>query len=225
MIPQGVHTSLSGIPYWTTDVGGYFPNQENHSPYMKELIVRWYQFGAFCPIFRTHGCRTCGKGDTPLERTCQQEPDVAPCVSDSVKLQPSCAANEVWSYGNDTQVLLEKYIRVREQLKPYIAELSANVTASGVPTMRPLWYEFPTDPESVSVNDQYLLGPRLLVAPVVIQNATEREVYFPAGADWQSFFDPSAAVVKGGSRQMVQAPLDIIPVYWRKPCAAVNVEA
>ena len=94
--------------------------------------------------------------------------------------------------------------------------LSANVTASGVPTMRPLWYEFPTDPESVSVNDQYLLGPRLLVAPVVIQNATEREVYFPAGADWQSFFDPSAAVVKGGSKHIVETPLDIIPVYWRR---------
>ena len=65
----------------------------------------------------------------------------------------------MWSYGNDTQPMLEKYIRVREQLKPYIAELSANVTASGVPTMRPLWYEFPADPKCVGVNDQYLLGP------------------------------------------------------------------
>ena len=220
MVPQGVHTSLSGIPWWTTDVGGYFPNFENHSPYMKELIVRWYQFGAFCPIFRTHGCRTCKS-----EPSCQQEPDVAPCISNAKgKLQGSCAQNEVWSYGNDTQPMLEKYIRVRAQLKPYIAELSINVTARGVPTMRPLWYEFPTDPKCVGVNDQYLLGPSLLVAPVVTQNATEREVYFPAGADWQSFFDPTAVAVKGGSRQMVQAPLDNIPVYWRKASAEVHVE-
>jgi alpha-D-xyloside xylohydrolase len=217
MVPQGVHTSLSGIPWWTTDVGGYFPDRENQTPFMQELIVRWYQFGAFCPIFRTHGCRTCTGSGNSSEPSCQEEPDVAPCISNAKgKLQGSCAANEVWSYGKDTQPMLEKYVRVREQLKPYIAELSINVTARGVPTMRPLWYEFPTDPKCVGVNDQYLLGTSLLVAPVVIQNATEREVYFPAGADWQDFFDPNAEVVKGGSKQMVQAPLDSIPVYWRK---------
>jgi alpha-D-xyloside xylohydrolase len=110
-------------------------------------------------------------------------------------------------------------------LKPYIAELSLNVTARGVPTMRPLWYEFPTDPNCLGVNDQYLLGPDLLVAPVTLQNATSRSVYFPAGADWQSFFDPTAAAVKGGSRQMVQAPLESIPVYWRTASAAVKVNA
>jgi alpha-D-xyloside xylohydrolase len=204
----------------TTDVGGYFPNKENHSPYMQELIVRWYQFGTFCPIFRTHGCRTC-----KTEPSCQQEPDVSPCTKHpgGPPLQASCAANEVWSYGNGTQVHLEKWIRVRAQLKPYIAELSFNVTARGVPTMRPLWFGFPNVPKCLGVNDQYLLGPDLLVAPVTVQNATSRSVYFPAGSDWQSFFDPSAAVVKGGSRQMVQAPLDIIPVYWRKASAAVKV--
>ena len=86
-----------------------------------------------------------------------EEPDVTPCVSNAKgKLQGSCAANEVWSYGKETQVMLEKYIRVREQLKPYIAELAANVTARGVPTMRPLWYEFPTDAKCIGVNDQYL---------------------------------------------------------------------
>ena len=116
-----------------------------------------------------------------------------------------------------------RYVVMRAAMKPYIAELATNVTAHGVPTMRPLWYEFPADPKCVGVNDQYLLGPSLLVAPVVTQNATEREVYFPAGADWLSFFDPSAAAVKGGRKQMVQAPLDIIPVYWRKASAAVDV--
>ena len=144
MVPQGVHTSLSGIPWWcdfrsrfvlsvvltfcahvrllafcdrTTDVGGYFPNEENHSPYMQELIVRWYQFGAFCPIFRTHGCRTCKS-----EPSCQQEPDVAPCTKHpgGPPLQASCAANEVWSYGNATQVHLEKWIRVRVRKRHFL---------------------------------------------------------------------------------------------------------
>ena len=81
---------------------------------------------------------------------CQQEKDVAPCVG----VAGSCAANEVWSYGSATQPLLEKYIRVRAMLKPYIAALVTNVTATGVPTVRPLWWEFPGDPHAVGVNDQ-----------------------------------------------------------------------
>ena len=170
------------------------------------------EFGAFCPVFRTHGCRSCS------DEECQQEPDVAPCVAHPHEpLQGSCAANEVWSYGSATQVHLEKYVRVRKQLKPYIAELAANVSKSGVPTMRPLWYEFPDDDHCRGVNDQYLLGPSLLVAPVTVQNATSRSVYFPRGADWQDFFDASATPVKGGQTQTVDAPLDHIPVYWRKP--------
>eukprot|EP01047_Picozoa_sp_COSAG01_P028442 COSAG01_NODE_1909_length_8928_cov_64.180315_13_plen_515_part_00 len=188
--------------------GGSHPN---HSPYMKELIVRWYAFGAFCPVFRTHGCRSCSKPE------CQQEPDVAPCVSNSKgRLQGSCAANEVWSYGNDTQLLLEKFIRVRAQLKPYITELAANVSAWGVPTMRPLWYEFPEDPKCVHINDEFLLGSSLLVAPVVVQNATSRQVYFPTGANWLRFFNPNVTAVIGGSKKVVDAPLDSIPVFWRQ---------
>ena len=106
-VPEGVHASLSGIPWWTSDVGGYGCgfSPPNEGAYMKELIVRWYQFGTFCPIFRTHGCRA-GKS----------EPNVAPCSP----RQGSCGFNEVWSYGNDTQLLLERYIRVRAELKPYV---------------------------------------------------------------------------------------------------------
>ena len=167
MVPQGVHASLSGIPWWTTDVGGYGCGfrEPNDSPYMRELIVRWYEFGLFCPIFRTHGCR-----DGP------SEPDVAPCQPQ----QGSCGENEVWSYGAKAQANLERFVRVRaEAIKPYIAELALNVTARGVPTMRPLWWEFPSDPDVLEINDQYMLGPRLLVAPVVVQGATSRRVVPP----------------------------------------------
>ena len=123
---------------------------------MQELIVRWYQFGLFSPIFRTHGCRN-GPSEPLAPATCAH-------------VQGSCGGNEVWSYGNKTQVLLERYVRVRaERLAPYIAALAANVSARGVPTMRPLWWEFPGDALAIGVNDQYMLGPDLLVAPVTAQ--------------------------------------------------------
>ena len=166
---------------------------------MKELIVRWYQFGLWCPIFRTHGCREGA-----------QEPTVAPCVN----ISGSCGPNEVWSYGPDTQVLLSDMITYRaEVLKPYLAELARNVSAEGVPTMRPLWYEFPNDAAAYNVDDQYMLGPLYLVAPVTVQNATSRSVVFPAGANWQNIYDNSIQV--GGMSITVQAPLNIIPVYKR----------
>merc|ERR1712216_1003695 len=109
--------------------------------------------------------------------------------------------------------MLEKYIRVRAKLKPYITELAMNVTANGVPTMRPLAYEFPGDSGCRGINDQYMLGPLLLVAPVTQQNATQRGVYFPAGANWQHFFTTER--ISGGQWLTVDAPLDLIPVYYR----------
>merc|ERR1712118_654216 len=99
-------------------------------------------------------------------------------------------------------------------MKPYIAELAANVSATGVPTMRPLWYEFPDDPKCVGVNDQYLLGPKYLVAPVTTQNSTNRTLYFPAGASWRDVF--TGKLTRGGQTLTVAAPLDTIPVYTRE---------
>ena len=159
-----------------------------------------YEFGLFCPVFRTHGCRL---GPS--------EPDVAPCKP----AQESCGENEVWSYGNETETMLSRLVRTRaEVLKPYIAELAANVTATGVPTMRPLWWEFPDDPAAHGLDLQYMLGPRLLVAPVVLQGASTLSVYFPAGASWVSFWDPTV-VVSGGAVREVDAPLGKTPAYWR----------
>ena len=203
MVPQGVHASLSGIPYWTTDVGGYGCGHvsPNNSTYMQELIVRWYEFGLFCPVFRTHGCRE-GHG----------EPDVAPCVG----VSPSCGPNELWSYGADTQQALEALVRFRtDALLPYMRQLAANVTATGVPTMRPLWWEFPDDAACRDVDDQFLLGPGILVAPVTVQGAVARTVVFPAGAAWASVWNASV-VVQGGVTLVVDAPLGRTPAYWRR---------
>ena len=162
--------------------------------------MRWYQFGCFSPVFRTHGCR---QGPS--------EPDDGACTP----AQGSCGFNEVWSYGDATQALLEAYVRLRATLKPYLRELGRNVSARGVPTMRPLAYEFPSDPRTAGIDDQYLLGPKILVAPVTAQHATTRTMYFPAGARWQSLLHADAAPIKGGQSLTVDAPLDEIPVYTR----------
>ena len=119
------------------------------------------------------------------------------------------------------QALLEKYIKLRAtRLLPYIRELAANVTTFGVPTMRPLSYDFPSDDGAAMINDQYMLGPELLVAPVVVGNATSRKVYFPCVAQagdttWQSYWDNSVVVPCGPLPKEVAAPLDVIPVYKR----------
>jgi alpha-glucosidase (family GH31 glycosyl hydrolase) len=123
----------------------------------------------------------------------------------------------VWSYGADTQPTLEKYIRLRAVLKPYITELAKNVSERGVPTVRPLWWEFPTDSHAVGVSTQYMLGPDYLVAPVTVENATNRSVYFPGdkAVRWYHVFD--GTVVEGGQAKVVPAPLEIIPVYTTRP--------
>ena len=170
---------------------------------MRELITRWYQFGLFCPVFRTHGCRS---GPS--------EPDESPCHPK----QGSCGENEIWSYGNETQMLLARYVRLRATLAPYMRELSMNVSLRGEPTMRPLWWEFPDDEGSASINDQYFLGPHLLVAPVTTRNATTRDVYFPCGpgvTGWRSYWGGGAVEQCGSQRRTVPAPLDTIPVYMR----------
>ena len=81
--------------------------------------------------------------------------------------------------------------------------------------MRPLAYEFPSDPKTAGIDDQFLLGPRILVAPVTAQRATTRTMYFPAGASWQPLLHKDAPPIKGGQSLTVDAPLDEIPVYAR----------
>lgn len=142
-------------------------------------------------------------------------PEHARLTSCSQQDHRSCGYNEVWSYGDATQEILSKYIKVRaERLAGYINELAVNVTKTGVPTVRPTWWNTPEDDEAYGHNDQYLLGPDILVAPVAIQSATSRSVYFPKGSTWTNFWDSSDKVA-GGQHKVVNAALDTIPVYLR----------
>jgi alpha-glucosidase (family GH31 glycosyl hydrolase) len=125
----------------------------------------------------------------------------------------SRVANEVWSYGKQAEPILEKYLRLRYRLMPYIYSLGYKNWATGAPIMRALPLDFPADTKAADIRDEYLLGPAFLVAPVTEQGATSRRVYLPAGADWYNFW--TSEMVKGGQTIDVSAPIDTIPLFVR----------
>jgi len=171
---------------------------------MRELMVRWVQFGAFCPLFRIHGYRA--PKQPPTCKTCQSY---------------SCDAGHetaAWAYGEEAYSAIEKMIHVREELRPYINGQMAQIARSGSPFMRPIWFEFPDDAKAMTAeveDTQFMMGDTYLVAPVTKLAAREREVYFPSGARWRHHF--TGVEYKGGQTTIVPAPLDTPPFFVRLP--------
>jgi len=121
--------------------------------------------------------------------------------------------NEVWSFGEEAYQIMAHYLQVREQLRPYIMEQMARASWDGTPVMRPLFFDFPEDEACYLVEDQYMFGPDLLVAPVLEYGARSREVYLPPGATWTDA--RSGRVTEGGRMITVPVSLEHIPVYCR----------
>jgi alpha-D-xyloside xylohydrolase len=192
-IPAGLNIAMSGIPWWTTDIGG-FMDGDVRTDYFKELIVRWFQYGVFCPLFRLHGVRQPMNG--------------------LYGAQASGAPNEIWTFGDKAYEIIRGLLFLREKLRPYLRTLNQAAHEHGAPVMRPLYFDFPGDPAAANLADQFMLGPDLLVAPVIDQGATSRSVYLPAGADWVEAW--TGQEYAGGQRLQAPAPLERIPVYWRK---------
>jgi alpha-D-xyloside xylohydrolase len=194
-VRAGLNIAMSGIPWWTTDIGGFYGGDID-SPTFRELIVRWFQYGVFCPIFRLHGHRS----------------------SSSAQVGPgSEAPNEIWSFGDEAYRIIRDLLFLRERLKPYIMEQMSVASASGLPPIRPLFVDFPSDPSAWEVEDQFMLGPDLLVAPVLEEGARSRKVYLPAGAAWVDAWE--SQVYLGGETTLIAAPLARIPVFWRQGSA------
>lgn len=193
----GLHMGLAGIPWFTTDIGGFFGGNGD-DPAFRELLVRWFQFGAFCPVMRMHGYRE------PYE-------DIA--AADGTGRCRSGAQNEIWSFGPRVEAVLTRFITIREQLRPYLRSTMDEVRDLGGPVMRTLFYEFPEDPATWSISDEYLLGAGILVAPVLGPGITEREVYLPRGSSWRDLF--TGERFEGGTTVVAAAPLDRIPVFAR----------
>ncbi len=191
-IRSGLNMSLSGIPWWTTDIGG-FTGGKIDDPEFRELVVRWFQYGVFCPLFRLHGVR----------------------ISSSSKiLLGSGDDNEVWSFGAESYEIITKYLELREKLRPYISELFKRCALDGTPLMRPLFYDYPEDKAAWNIENEFMFGPDYLVAPVEEINAVARSVYLPEGVNWINAW--TGEETEGGAEVQVAAPLAQIPLFIRK---------
>ncbi len=191
-VRAGLNMALSGIPWWTTDIGGFYGGDID-SPAFRELVVRWFQYSAFCPLFRLHGYRDPKRNYMEMIHTGD--------------------ANEVWSFGEEAYAIIKEYLLLRERLRPYVREQMREAQEHGTPPMRPLFFAFPADQVCVEIGDQFLFGPDLLVAPVLYAGATSREVYLPAGTSWTDAWTDERC--EGGKWLVVDAPLERIPLYLR----------
>ncbi len=191
----GLNMGLAGIPWWTTDIGGFFGADVTDEKF-HELLIRWFEYGAFCPVMRLHGYRW------PLQPQFGTTGG-ATCISG--------APNEVWSYSEEVYEICKKYLELRELMKPYIASLMEEAHEKGTPVMRPLFYDFPEDKSCWENEKQYMFGPNILVAPIMQEGQRITEVYLPKGARWTNVW--TKEIFDGGQIITVKAPLDQIPLF------------
>jgi alpha-glucosidase/alpha-D-xyloside xylohydrolase len=201
-VPVAINTSLTGIPYWGTDIGGFVPTKE----YTGELHVRWFQFGAFCPLFRAHG------------RTWHLR---LPWGWNTGELGHNEIANYTGGAGNpdpselrnaEVEPICRKYLELRYRLIPYLYSAVRETHETGLPIMRALWLHYPDDATAVARGDEYLWGRDMLVAPVVEKGATSRKLYLPRGA-WYDFWTEEK--VEGGREVSKAVDLATMPLYAR----------
>ncbi|MCJ7448417.1 MAG: DUF5110 domain-containing protein [Bacteroidales bacterium] len=188
-IPAGLNYALSGIPYWTMDIGGFcvenrYTRAKEGSEDLnewRELNTRWYQFGSFCPLFRSHG-------QYPLREVYNISPEDHPAYKSMVY-----------------------YDKLRYYLMPYIYSLAGLTYFNDYTIMRAMVMDFSSDKNVTSIGDQYMFGPSLLVAPVYKYKARTREVLFPASCGWYDFY--SGRYIRGGQKLNVNAPYERIPLF------------
>lgn len=198
-LSAGLNMGLAGIPWWTTDIGGFMTDDVN-APEFKELLLRWFEFAVFCPVLRMHGDR--GPHDIPP-------------LSDKEYGGGSLYTghpNELWSYGEEAFDIMKKQLDIRLSLKPYIEKLMKETSENGAPLMRTMFYEFPDDGKCWEITDQYMFGSDYLVAPILNAGQFEREVYLPAGT-WKNLNDNTE--YSGNQTVLCKAPIESIPVFVR----------
>lgn len=194
-LAAGLNMGLAGIPWWTTDIGGFHGGDPDDKAF-RELFIRWFQWGTFCPVMRLHGDRE------------PRQPQVgntggATCCSG--------ADNEVWSYGEQVYEICKYYMEKREELRDYTRKIMLEAHEKGSPVMRTMFYQFPEDQMCWDAEDQYMYGDQYLVAPVLIAGQRSRSVYLPQGCRWEN--SNTRELYRGGQRIIADAPLESIPVF------------
>ncbi|MEJ2147176.1 MAG: glycoside hydrolase family 31 protein [Acidobacteriota bacterium] len=194
-ISAGLNFSMTAIPYWNSDIGGFFLSRfkrKLEDPDYRELYARWIQFGAFCPMMRSHGT------DAP---------------------------REIYQFGEKGDTVYDaiaRYINLRYSLLPYIYSTSWDVTAHQSSMMRALVMDFASDKQALDLNDEYMFGRSILVCPVTegmyssnmqadFSTVKSRELYLPAGTDWFDFW--TGETLTGGQTVSRETPIDIMPLY------------
>lgn len=200
-VPIGINCGLSGIPYWGTDIGGFVPTKE----FTAELYLRWFQFGAFCPLFRSHG--RCWKLRLPWG---WNRGDPGPV---EIQNYPGAAIPDPSQLHNpQVEPICRKYLELRYRMLPYLYSAAHECSTTGMPIMRALWLHYPEDPLARGRGDEYLWGRDILVAPVVEPGAHSRELYLPRGI-WYDFW--TAERVEGGKQISRSVDLETTPLYLR----------
>ncbi|KAH8892526.1 hypothetical protein GQ53DRAFT_861876 [Thozetella sp. PMI_491] len=202
-LAAGLNAGLAGISWWTTDIGGFHGGDPN-DPAFRELFVRWFQWGAFCPVMRLHGDRE------------PKQPRVGTTGGSHLL---SGAPNEVWSYGDEVYGICQKYLSLREKMRSYVRSAMEDAHLYGDPVIRPLFYDFPQDPVAAKIGDEYMFGSKYLISPILGPGQVERSVYLPQGASWKQFSvegEAKGEAMDGGRIVRIQAPLGYLPVFERQ---------
>lgn len=190
-VRAGLSMAIAGIPWWTTDIAG-FHGACGDDPSFRELYARWFAYACFCPVMRLHGNRN-------------------PQIGFGENTVGSGSDNEVWSFGEENYEISRFYIFLRERLRDYVREQMTLAHEKGTPVIRPAFYDFPEDEACWEVDDAYLFGPDLYVAPVMEEGVRERSVYLPAGKTWVDVW--RGTEYQGGQIVTVPAPIEEIPVF------------
>ena len=199
---QGV--MMSGPALWTTDIGGYFGGNPMDAEF-QDLIVRWFQFGAFCPLFRLHGHRDGG----PPSNECGG----------------TNGDNEVWNLAQEPAHYdgIVAVMRLRENLRQYVSDINAEAAATGTPMVRPMFLQWPLDAgcQGADVEDQFMFGAKWLVAPVYIYQATSRTVYLPklngSSSEWIYFYGEKSFGAGGARVTVPTTNITEFPLFFIRP--------
>jgi alpha-glucosidase (family GH31 glycosyl hydrolase) len=201
-VPVGLNAGLSGIPYWGTDIGGFFSTPQLSG----ELYARWFEFAAFTPLFRSHGRPSATRYPWSWNSGTLGNPELSPDV-------PGTAPPSLSEMHNPAiEPICRKYLDLRYRLMPYLYSAAWETHLTGLPIMRALWLYYSNDPRSIARTDEYLWGRDLLIAPVTQKAATIRTLYLPRGL-WYDFWTNQP--IHGGRLVTRSIDLATIPIYAR----------